>query len=214
MTTLASDSVAVVSTARLPPPEMEGLVALPIASTYQYVLLHIGPIQVTRRGVQLACNASLLTFSILQSSFLVLSTTTPEALAQALKWTLSPLRPLKVPVDELVLTTLLALRFISLVFEELRGLAVGVASRGIEWKALKPMDLLGLFFGVFRRLTSKLTSHAEVISEAMVARGYTSAAEHRTMLDLDPRRRSLLVDGLALLTLAALVIVVVQTDTL
>lgn len=49
---------------------------------------------------------------------------------------------------------------------QLRGLAVGIASRGLRWEALRPLDALEIMLGVFRRLQSKLTAHAEVISEA------------------------------------------------
>ena len=54
----------------------------------------------------------------LQSAHLALSTTPPEAMAGSLKWYLSPLARLGLPVDEVVLTTLLSLRFMALVFEE------------------------------------------------------------------------------------------------
>jgi hypothetical protein len=56
--------------------------------------------------------------SLGQSAHLALSTTPPEAMAASLKWYLSPLARLGLPVDEVVLTTLLSLRFMALVFEE------------------------------------------------------------------------------------------------
>ncbi|KAK3261264.1 hypothetical protein CYMTET_29821 [Cymbomonas tetramitiformis] len=118
-TSLGSDSIPTVNVTRVLPPALEELPDLPgVATAYKYVLLHIGPLQVTRRGVALAANAATLSFSLLQSAHLALTTTTPEALALSLRWYLSPLRRVGVPVEELVLTTLLALRFMSLVFEE------------------------------------------------------------------------------------------------
>ena len=39
-------------------------------------------------------------------------------MAASLKWYLSPLKRVGLPVDEVVLTTLLSLRFMALVFEE------------------------------------------------------------------------------------------------
>ena len=44
---------------------------------------------------------------------------------------------------------------------QLRGLAVGVASRGINWKALAMTDVLDLSVAVLRRMLSKLTHHSE-----------------------------------------------------
>ena len=55
---------------------------------------------------------------MLQSASLCLATTMPEHLAAGLRWYLSPFIWLKAPVDELVLTLLLSLRFIGLVFDE------------------------------------------------------------------------------------------------
>lgn len=50
---------------RAPPLLLESLPAIP-ATGYQYVLLHVGPITVTHRSLNLAITASSLTFSALQ----------------------------------------------------------------------------------------------------------------------------------------------------
>ena len=55
LTACAADAVPAVSSVRAPPPELEGLLALPAASqAYQYVLFKLGPVTVTRRSVALA----------------------------------------------------------------------------------------------------------------------------------------------------------------
>ena len=51
---------------------------------------------------------------------LCLTTTTPEQLAFALRWFMLPLTYIGVPVAEIVLTLMLSLRFITLVFDEVR----------------------------------------------------------------------------------------------
>lgn len=56
-----------------------------------------------------------LTFTALQSASLCLVTTPPERMAAALGVALTPLRALGVPVREMVLTLLLALRFMNTV---------------------------------------------------------------------------------------------------
>lgn len=56
-----------------------------------------------------------LTFAALQSASLCLACTPPERMAAALSTILSPLRLVGFPTDELVLTLLLALRFIAMV---------------------------------------------------------------------------------------------------
>lgn len=64
--------------------------------------------------------AAALTFCALQSASLCLVTTPGEEMATALRWWLTPLGVVGVPVKEVALTLLLSLRFMSLVFEEVR----------------------------------------------------------------------------------------------
>ena len=67
LTACAADAVPAVSSVRAPPPDLEGLLALPAASqAYQYVLFKLGPATITRRSVALACNTATLSFSMLQ----------------------------------------------------------------------------------------------------------------------------------------------------
>lgn len=89
------------------------------APAYHYVLLHLGWITVTKRSLNLALAISGLSFVALQSASLCLVTTTPEDMAQALGRTLRPLGILGLPVKELVLTVLLALRFMATVSADL-----------------------------------------------------------------------------------------------
>lgn len=63
---------------------------------------------------------SSIIWKVFQSASLCLTTTTPEQLACGLRWFLLPLRHLGVSVSEIVLTLLLSLRFVSLVFDEVR----------------------------------------------------------------------------------------------
>eukprot|EP00271_Cylindrocystis_brebissonii_P015076 TRINITY_DN3703_c0_g2_i1.p1 TRINITY_DN3703_c0_g2~~TRINITY_DN3703_c0_g2_i1.p1 ORF type:complete len:180 (-),score=31.00 TRINITY_DN3703_c0_g2_i1:113-613(-) len=113
-----------------------------------------------------------VTFTFLQSSSLCLTTTSPERLAQAVQWGLRPLARVGVPVDELVLTLLLSLRFIGIVFDEVRNLAFGVAARGIQWKALQGLGTVDVLAALVGRLFENLFTHSKNIAEAMVARGY------------------------------------------
>lgn len=73
----------------------------------------------------LNCNSLLTTkcfslWKVFQSASLCLTTTTPEQLASALRWFMLPLTFIGVPVSEIILTLLLSLRFINLVFDEVR----------------------------------------------------------------------------------------------
>lgn len=64
-------------------------------------------------------------------------TTTPaEQLALGLRIWLTPLGLLGLPVAEISLTLLLSLRFLAVVFEEIRNLALGLAARNVQWRSM------------------------------------------------------------------------------
>ncbi|XP_028126232.1 protein ABCI12, chloroplastic-like [Camellia sinensis] len=103
---------------------------------------------------------------------LCLTTTTPEQLAWALQWFMLPLINFGVPVAEVILTLLLSLRFINLVFDEVRNLALGIVSRRIDWKLLTIMETIDIFFAYIRQIFKNIFNHAEQISQAMIVRGF------------------------------------------
>ncbi|KAH9765401.1 protein ABCI12 [Citrus sinensis] len=156
---LGSDGVPSLVQSRTPPSAITGLPNLPISlGGYSYLIMKLGPLQFTRKGLSVASTAACLTFTIFQSSSLCLATTTPEQLAFALRWFMLPLTYIGVPVAEIVLTLLLSLRFISLVFDEIEiGLSV-----------------FGTFFfaSYIRRIFKNIFGHAEQISQAMIVRGF------------------------------------------
>ena len=82
---------------------------------YSYVVAKLGPLTITRRSLNLSISGACLTFSVIQSASLTLLTTPEESMARAVAWFLAPLRVLRVPVKQIVLTLLLSLRFMSLV---------------------------------------------------------------------------------------------------
>jgi hypothetical protein len=95
----------------------------------------------TRSPLQVAI--STLTFTALQSASLCLVTTPPELIAGVVGAALSPLRLLRVPVREITLTLLLALRFMSLVGGRVRegGWNAGEGVRGGERVRGRPSQI-------------------------------------------------------------------------
>lgn len=71
-----------------------------------------------------------------QSASLCLTTTPAEELALGVKAYLSPLALLRCPVEEISLTLLLSLRFLAVVFDEIRNLALGLAARSVDWRSM------------------------------------------------------------------------------
>uniref|UniRef100_A0A0D6QTE0 Uncharacterized protein n=1 Tax=Araucaria cunninghamii TaxID=56994 RepID=A0A0D6QTE0_ARACU len=181
---LGTDGAPPLVQMRTPPPSMLHIPSLPPAlGMYSYVVMKLGPLQITRKGLSLATTASCLSFTILQSASLCLTTTKPEQLAAALWWYMLPSAHIGAPVDEMVLTLLLSLRFISLVFDEVRNIALGIVARGIEWKNLTLLETLAILFGYLERIFGNLFHHAEQISQAMIARGFRgNATNHKIYL--------------------------------
>ncbi|KAJ0979653.1 hypothetical protein J5N97_015127 [Dioscorea zingiberensis] len=166
-----SDGVPPLVQSRTPPPSMIGLPDIPSSlSGYSYLIMKLGPLQLTRKGLNIASTSACLSFTIFQSASLCLATTTPEQLASALRWFMVPFTSLGVPVAEIILTLLLSLRFINLVFDEVRNAALGIVARRINWKQLTVMETLDMFFMYVRRIFKNIFSHAEQISKAMIAR--------------------------------------------
>ncbi|BAB02353.1 unnamed protein product [Arabidopsis thaliana] len=140
---LGSDGAPPMLQSRTPPSSITSLPNLPMSlSGYSYMLLKLGPLQFTRKGLSVGSTAACLTFIIFQSASICLATTTPEQLALALRWFLFPLTYIGVPVSEIILTLLLSLRFINLVFDEVRSVSLGIVSRRVNWQQLTVLETL------------------------------------------------------------------------
>ncbi|XP_047959783.1 protein ABCI12, chloroplastic [Salvia hispanica] len=170
---LSTDSAPSLLRSRSPPSSVTGLPNLAASyEGYKYVIMKFGPLQLTSKGLSAATTAACLTFTIFQSASLCLTTTTSEQLAFALQWFILPLKNCGVPVAEVILTLLLSLRFINLVFDEVRNVALGIVSRRIQWEQLTTLETVDVFFTYIRRIFKNVYSHAEQISQAMIVRGF------------------------------------------
>ena len=149
------------------------------ASDYQYILFQQGPIKVTRHSLDLAVRVSTLLFTLIYSTNLYLLTTAPEEITAGIESLMRPLRRLKWPVTEIVLTLTLSLRFIPLVLEEVQNLARSVRTRAINWKKLGLKGAVRIWMMIAERLLENLLLRAEQIANAMMVRGFTSPNEHR-----------------------------------
>lgn len=170
---LSADGALPSLSSRTPPPSMVGLPNIPSSFRgYSYIIFKLGPLQMTRKGLSVASTSACLTFTILQSASLCLSTTPPEQLASALRWFLLPLVHFNVPVAEIILTLMLSLRFINLIFDEVRNVALGILSRRVDWKHLTLLEKVDVFVMYIRRVFQNIFSHAEQIAQAMIVRGF------------------------------------------
>lgn len=141
----------------------------------------VGPVTVTREGVQLgALMAARLILLVLFSSLLTL-TTTPLALTDGLERVLRPFRAVGLPAAELALMMTIALRFIPTLLDEAERILKAQQARGARLQAGGPLAqlramvpvLVPLFVAAFRR--------ADELAVAMEARGYRGGAGRTRM---------------------------------
>ena len=131
----------------------------------------IGPLVIDRRSAELGLNTSTLIFTVIQSVNLMLLTTSPEDLVWTLRWFISPLAFLGVPVDRISFQLLLSLRFLPLVQEEFQNLLRSLATRAVNIRRLGLKTSLGLLVSVGERLLANILLRAEQGADALVARG-------------------------------------------
>lgn len=176
--------------------------AYPDASTFP-----IGPFIITDTGVWSEMQLFAVFLVLYTASLLLTMTTTPIALIEAMAKLLAPLRRIRLPVDEFALMTLVGLRFIPTLFEELELLLKAQMSRGADYThgslRERVQTMLALFVpfiqGVFRR--------ASDLATALDARGYEVEGK-RTYLH-ETRMGALdyaLLFGVVAVTAAALII--------
>lgn len=127
-----------------------------------------------------------LVFAIWLSTLMTL-TTSPLDMVWALEWYMRPLRYLRIPIEDIALLVMLAIRFIPLLFEETERILKAQKARGVSLetggmvqkvKALMPV-LIPLLHGVFRR--------ADDLAVALTLRGYTPGIKRTRMKTISTR---------------------------
>ena len=174
ITVIAPDGLAVNAQPRL----LDSDLSLSQPTNYNYVLFDKGRL-ITRRSVELGIRISTLIFILIYSTNLYLLTTAPEEITAGLEDLLEPLRHLKLPITEIMLTLTLSLRFIPLVLEEVQNLVRSIRTRAINWKKLGIKRSLQVWLVVVEKFLENLLMRAEEIAVAMEVRGFTSPNEHR-----------------------------------
>ena len=140
-----------------------------------------GPFVITNLGVWSLFSLYTVFIVLYILSLLLTMTTPPIALIEGLTMLLTPLRWLKLPVDDFALMTLIALRFIPTLIEEVEQLLKAQISRGADYAhgtlRERVQSLIALFVpllqGVFRR--------ASDLAIALESRGY-EVGSHQTRL--------------------------------
>ncbi|HEX7736316.1 MAG TPA: energy-coupling factor transporter transmembrane component T [Ktedonobacteraceae bacterium] len=123
----------------------------------------------------------LLFLVLYPGSLLLTMTTSPIALIEGLTMLLTPLRWLRLPVDDFALMTLIALRFIPTLFEEFEQLLKAQAARGASFSTGSPRDRLSSGLALLVAFLRNTLRRAADLATALDARGY-QVDGHQTRL--------------------------------
>jgi len=151
---------------------------MPQPTSYSYVLWKAGNITITRKSLDLGGRVCTLIFTYLYAPTLFLLVTAPEEITAAIASIFAPLKWLKIPVVEIVLTLTLSLRFVPLVLEEVQNLGRAMRTRSINWKRLGFKRTTQIWLILAERLIDNLFIRAEQTASAMQVRGFTSPNTH------------------------------------
>jgi energy-coupling factor transport system permease protein len=139
----------------------------PPASTFP-----IGPILMTYNGVWIVMSFFVVFLTIYAFSLLLTITTPPIALIEGMTLLLTPLRWLRLPVDDFALMTLIALRFIPTLIDEAEQLVKAQTARGADFSHGTIRERLQSLASLFLPFIQGTLRRAAELATALEARGY------------------------------------------
>jgi len=165
------------------------------------VVFEVGPIVVTQQGLANAARMAIRLVMLIVGSSMLMLTTTPIQLTDAIEFGLAPFKRIGVPAHEIAMMMTIAMRFIPTLMEEMDKIMKAQMARGADFdtggivkkaKSMVPL-LVPLFISSFRR--------AEELALAMEARCYRGDVGRTRMKQM----KMMLRDYAALAVMAAFV---------
>lgn len=134
--------------------------------------LPLGPIVLTYDGIWLIFSLFVVFLSLYSFSLILTMTTSPIALIEGLTLLLTPLRRIRLPVDDFALMTLIALRFIPTLLEEIELLVKAQMSRGADIAHGSLRERLQSLAALFIPFIQGTLRRAGDLATALESRGY------------------------------------------
>lgn len=154
-------------------------------------------------GLRLVWRIVLL---VVLASLLTL-TTKPLLLAHGLEKVLSPLSVLKVPVEQLALMMVIAIRFIPTIMQELERILLAQKARGYDITTLKLPQRIFAYIPILVPLLFTVIQRADTLTSAIDARAYGNGKERTNYRELKFRTLDYWAGGTAILFAAILVLI-------
>lgn len=168
------------------------------------VLAAWGPLTITTGGVQTAALYTLRFALVIVLGAVMMETTTPTALTDAIGSLLSPLRRFGVHTQEIALVLSLALRFLPTLAREAHAVIDAQSARGGDIETGSPAKRLRALTAIVVPVFAGTLRHADNLALALDARCYEEGAHRTHWRRMRVRRRDLLFITVAVLYLLAL----------
>ena len=168
------------------------------------VLAAWGPLTITTGGVQTAALYTLRFALVIVLGAVMMETTTPTALTDAIGSLLSPLRRFGVHTQEIALVLSLALRFLPTLAREAHAVIDAQSARGGDIETGSPAKRLRALTAIVVPVFAGTLRHADNLALALDARCYEEGAHRTHWRRMRVRRRDLLFVTVAMLYLFAL----------
>lgn len=120
------------------------------------------------QGLKIALNVVLILLWV----NILLSTTTPLKLMNAIRFYLTPLKWLKIPIDDLTLIISVSIQFIPILFEEAQSIKKAQTARGAELESKNIFKKAGAVVPLVVPIFVSAFKRADELSQALEARGY------------------------------------------
>ncbi len=140
---------------------------IPLSQTFPF-----GPFIMTDTGTWALISLFTVFLVLYAFSLLLTMTTSPISLIEGLTLLLTPLRWLRLPVDDFALMALIALRFIPTLFEEVEQLLKAQTSRGADYSHGTLRERVQSMVALFVPLLQGVLRRAADLATALEARGY------------------------------------------
>jgi len=146
---------------------------------------------ITREGLRNGILFSLRIFLLVFSSMLLTYTTSPLRLTDSIEYFLKPFKIFKIPVEEISLMLVIALRFIPTIINEIDRLIKAQKSRGVNFEEGNIIVRIKKLLPVFVPLFISFFKRADELAEAMSSRAYKGADKRTKRIKLKYSRLDL-----------------------
>ncbi len=160
---------------------------------------------ITHQGITKAIAMTARIALMITGAALLSYTSTPKELADGIEKAFSFLEKVKVPIHDMAVITMIAFRFIPILFEELNLLMDARAARGAKFEEANILEkcksVISLLFPLFLMTLNK----ASDLAMAMESRGYTGRSHTGRMYPLSYKKPDIISYVLIFLSLAVFV---------